>query len=84
MSLTREEVAALARKRQCPRCDLDKTIGNALCRTCRSKLPPHMRLAIENIPAKDSGAVGNALRAAANYFNVHFASIRKFGGGKKR
>ncbi|MEA2463160.1 MAG: hypothetical protein QOJ98_907, partial [Acidobacteriota bacterium] len=26
----------------------------------------------------------NALRAAANYFNVHFASVRKFGGGKKR
>ena len=84
MSLTREQVAALARKRQCPRCDLDKTQGNALCRTCRSKLPPHMRLAIENIPAKDGGAVGNALRAAANYFNVHFASIRKFGGGRKR
>lgn len=84
MQLTREELAALARKRQCPRCDLDKTIGNALCRRCRTKLPPHMRLAIENIPAKDAGAVGNALRAAANYFNVHFASIRKFGGGKKR
>jgi hypothetical protein len=84
MQLTREEVAALARKRQCPRCDFDKTFGNALCRTCRSKLPPHMRLAIENIPAKDSGAVGNALRAAANYFTVHFASIRKFGGGRKR
>lgn len=84
MSLTREQVSALAKKRQCPRCDLDKTIGNALCRTCRSKLPPHMRLAIENIPAKDSSAVGNALRAAANYFTVHFASIRKFGGGRKR
>jgi hypothetical protein len=43
-----------------------------------------MRLAVENIPAKDGGVVGNALRAAANYFNVHFASVRKFGGGKKR
>ena len=84
MHLTKEQVAQLARKRQCPRCDLDKTMGNALCRVCRSKLPPHMRLAVEDIPAKDAGVVGNALRAAANYFNVHFASIRKFGGGKKR
>jgi hypothetical protein len=39
-----------------------------------------MRLAVENIPAKDGGVVGNALRAAANYFTVHFASVRKFGG----
>jgi hypothetical protein len=27
--------------------------------------------------------VSRALRAAVNYFNVHFASIRNFGGGKK-
>ena len=84
MHLTKEQVNQLARKRQCPRCDLDKTMGNALCRVCRSKLPPHMRMAVENIPAKDAGVVGKALRAAANYFNVHFASIRKFGGGRKR
>jgi len=84
VQLTKEQIAGLSKKRQCPRCDLDKTIGNALCRRCRSKLPPHMRLAIENIPAKDGSAVGNALRAAANYFDVHFQSIRKFGGGKKR
>jgi len=84
MHLTRDQVTNLSQKRQCPRCDLDKTLGNALCRRCRSKLPPHMRLAVENIPTKDGGVVGNALRAAANYFNVHFASIRKFGGGKKR
>ena len=84
MQLTKDQVAALAKKRQCPRCDLDKTLGNALCRHCRSKLPPHMRLGIENIPAKDGGVVGNALRAAANYFDVHFASIRRFGGGRKR
>lgn len=84
MHLTKEQVAELSRKRQCPRCDFDKTFGNALCRRCRSKLPPHMRLNVENIPSKDGGVVGNALRAAANYFNVHFASIRKFGGGKKR
>jgi hypothetical protein len=82
--LTREQLEELAKKRSCPRCDLDKTVGNALCRRCRSKLPPHMRLGIENIPAKDAGLVGNALRAAANYFTVHFASVRKFGGGRKR
>jgi hypothetical protein len=84
MALTKEEVAALSKTKSCPRCELEKTVGNALCRRCRSKLPPHMRLAIENIPTKDGNAVGNALRAAANYFNVHFASIRKFGGGRKR
>jgi hypothetical protein len=84
MHLTKEQLAELSKKPRCPRCDFDKTLNNALCRTCRSKLPPHMRLNVENISTKDGGAVGNALRAAANYFNVHFASIRKFGGGKKR
>ena len=82
--LTKDQVEGLAKKKSCPRCDLDKTVGNGLCRRCRSKLPPHMRLAIENIQAKESGAVANALRAAANYFNVHFQSVRNFGGGKKR
>jgi hypothetical protein len=84
MHLTKDQLTDLSKKKQCPRCDFDKTIGNALCRRCRSKLPPHMRLGVENIPAKDAGAVGKALRAAANYFNVHFASVRTFGGGKKR
>ena len=84
MHLTKEQLTDLSKTRSCPRCDLDKTVGNALCRRCRSKLPPHMRLAVENIPAKDGGMVGNALRAAANYFTVHFASVRKFGGGRKR
>lgn len=84
MYLDKKQLNALSEKRQCPRCDFDKTLGNALCRRCRGKLPPHMRLAIEDIPTKDGSVVGNALRAAANYFNVHFASIRKFGGGKRR
>lgn len=84
MQMSRDQVAQLSKKKSCPRCDFDKTLGNALCRTCRSKLPPHMRLGIENISSKDGGVVGNALRAAANYFNVHFASVRKFGGGRKR
>ena len=81
--MTRDDISGLAKRRSCPRCDLDKTIGHALCRSCRSKLPPHMRLALERIPAKEPFDVSRAMKAAANYFNVHFQSIRKFGGGKK-
>lgn len=82
-NLNREQVAGLANRRQCPRCDLDKTIGSALCRRCRSKLPAHMRAALEAIDRQDEWTVARALRAAANYFNVHFQSVRNFGGGKK-
>ena len=82
--LTKDQVQGIAKTKSCPRCDLDKTVGNGLCRRCRAKLPPHMRLAVENIPAKDESTVASALRAAANYFNVHFQSVRNFGGGKKR
>jgi hypothetical protein len=84
MNLTKEQLEGLAKRPSCPRCDLDKTVGNALCRRCRAKLPPHMRMAIENVTDKDAWTVGKALRAAANYFNVHFQSVRNFGGGKKR
>ena len=77
MHMTRDDVAALSKKRQCPRCDLDKTLGNALCRTCRSKLPPHMRNALEAIPNKDVWTVGRAMRAAANYFKIGRASCRE-------
>ena len=82
--MTKEEVARLANGSRCPRCDLNKTIGAALCRRCRAKLPAHMRAGLEGIPSKDEWSVGRAIRAAANYFNVHFASVRKFGGGRKR
>ena len=84
MAMTKDQVAKLAKKPRCPRCDFNKTMGAALCRSCRSKLPPHMRRPLEGIPARDENVVGQALRAAANYFTVHFASVRKFGGGKKR
>ena len=84
MNLTKEQLASLANRPKCPRCDLEKTVGNALCRRCRSKLPPHMRIGVENIPSKEPWTVGSALRQAANYFNVHFQSVRNFGGGKKR
>lgn len=82
--MTKEQLVALASRPQCPRCNLDKTVGNALCRRCRAKLPVHMRNAVEDIPGKDAWSVGRALRQAANYFNVHFQSVRNFGGGKKR
>jgi hypothetical protein len=81
---TKEEVEKLARRPRCPRCDLDKTFGSALCRSCRSKLPAHMRARLERIPAQDASAVVRAIRSAANYFNVHFQSVRNFGGGRKR
>ena len=81
--MTKEQVAGLAKRPRCPRCDLNKTIGAALCRRCRSKLPAHMRMALEKVSAQDEWTVQRAMRAAANYFNVHFQSVRKFGGGKK-
>jgi tRNA(Ile2) C34 agmatinyltransferase TiaS len=84
MTLSKEEVAGLARRPRCPRCDLNKTIGNALCRRCRSKLPPNMRAELERIAAKDGWVVARAVRAAARYFDVHFQSVRNFGGGRKR
>ena len=84
MTLTPEQVRALAKKKHCPRCEIDKTMGTALCRSCRSKLPPHMRAAMERVESQDAWVVGRALRAAANYFNVHFQSVKNFGGGKKR
>ena len=84
MNLTKEQLAGLATRARCPRCDLNKTVGTGLCRSCRSKLPPNMRAALEKIGSKDAWSVGSALRAAANYFNVHFQSVRNFGGGKKR
>ena len=84
MALTREQIVGLAKTPRCPRCDFDKTMGNALCRSCRSKLPPNMRLSLERIPSKDEWAVARAMRAAAHYFDVHFQSIRNFGGGRRR
>ena len=80
---TNDDLLALARRPECPRCALNKTVGAGLCRRCRSKLPDQMRAALERIQDKDAFKVSHALRAAANYFNVHFQSVRKFGGGRK-
>lgn len=82
--LTRVDIARLAKRRSCPRCSLQKTEGNALCRRCRFKLPAHMRLELEGIEAREEGRVAGALRAAANYLDVHFRSIRQFRGGRIR
>jgi len=43
-----------------------------------------MRNALERIPQKEPSLVARALRGAADYFNLHFQSVRNFGGGKKR
>jgi hypothetical protein len=82
--MTRQNIDRLAMRRNCPRCTLDKTLGMALCRRCRYKLPPHMRTPLEHIAAKNEGIVYGALRAAAQYFDLHYRSVRDFGGGRPR
>ena len=84
MDFTKSAITQLARAPRCPRCHLNKTQGNALCRACRSRLPASMRTALEGVAAKDPWSVGRALFQAASYFNIHFQSIRNFGGGRKR
>jgi hypothetical protein len=43
-----------------------------------------MRLPLEGIGKREEQVVANALRAAANYFDVHFKSILYFRGGRNR
>ena len=45
--------------------DLNKTIGNALCRSCRAKLPENMRIALERIPSKDAWTVSRAVEPSS-------------------
>jgi uncharacterized paraquat-inducible protein A len=82
--ISAQQIARLAKRKSCPRCNLEKTEGNALCRRCRFKLPAHMRLELDGIEARGVGRVAGALRAAANYLDVHFRSIRQFRGGRIR
>ena len=82
--VSRRQIEKLARRKSCPRCSLEKTEGNALCRRCRFKLPAHMRLPLEGISERDESVVAGALRAAANYLDVHYKSVRDFGGGRPR
>jgi len=79
----RREIDRLAKRRSCPRCSLDKTEGTALCRRCRYQLPTNMRIPLEGIVQREEWTVYGALRAAAAYFDVHFRSIRDFGGGRR-
>lgn len=79
----RDELNRLARTAKCPRCDFDKTGGAAICRRCRAQLPEHMRRGLEAIDRYEEATVLRAIRAAANYLDVHFQSIRRFGGGRK-
>ena len=82
--MSRSQIERLAKRRSCPRCNLRKTQGTALCRRCRYKLPAHMRSPLEGIANREEWIVAAALRAAANYFEVHFKSIRAFRGGRIR
>ena len=80
--LSREEIERLAKRKNCPRCSLEKTEGTALCRKCRFTLPAHMRQPLEGILGRDESIVSGALRAAVNFLDVHYRSIREFGGGR--
>lgn len=82
--VSRQQIEKLARRRSCPRCSLEKTEGTALCRRCRYKLPAHMRLPLEGIKQQEERVVASALRAAANFFDIHYRSILDFGGGRIR
>ena len=82
--LSKSQIERLAKRRNCPRCNMEKTAGNALCRRCRFKLPAHMRLPLEEIGRKEEWIVAGALRAAASYFDIRYKSIRLFRGGRLR
>ena len=82
--VSRLQIDKLAKRRSCPRCSFDKTEGTALCRRCRFKLPAHMRQPLEGIGQREEWVVAGALRAAANYLDVHYKSILAFGGGSHR
>jgi hypothetical protein len=82
--ISAQQIARLAKRKSCPRCSLEKTEGTALCRRCRFKLPAHMRIPLQEIATRDAWVVTGALRAAANYFEIHYKSIRFFGGGRVR
>ena len=79
-----KDIERLAKRRNCPRCSMEKTEGTALCRRCRYKLPAHMRRPLEGIAQRNESVVFGALRAAATYFDTHYRSIRDFGGGRRR
>lgn len=82
--VSKQQIEKLAKRRNCPRCSMEKTEGTALCRRCRFKLPSHMRLPLEGIAKREEWIVASALRAAADYFDIHYKSVRYFRGGRIR
>ena len=82
--MTRQQIERLAKRKSCPRCSMEKTEGTALCRRCRYKLPANMRIPLEGIVRRKESVVTGAIRAAANYFDIHYQSIRNFRGGRNR
>jgi hypothetical protein len=82
--LAKDQLKRLARSEKCPRCDFDKTLDTAICSRCRNKLPENMRLGLVKIEEREPSFVERAIRQAVNYFDVHYQSIRNFGGGKKK
>ncbi|MFN2442740.1 MAG: hypothetical protein ABR517_08655 [Thermoanaerobaculia bacterium] len=43
-----------------------------------------MRAPLESIDRRDPAVVSRGLRAAANYFELRFGSVRDLGGGRRR
>lgn len=84
MQNVHDAIRSLARAESCPRCDLQKTQGAVLCSRCRLKLPSNMRIGLERVERYETGFVARAMRAAANYFDLRFQSVRNFGGGRRR
>ncbi|MGA7617214.1 MAG: hypothetical protein WBX15_18780 [Thermoanaerobaculia bacterium] len=84
MTGSRQEIHKLAVSEDCPRCHHEKTLGTGLCHRCRSQLPANMRRELVAIETQEVGKVVRAMRAAANYFHLHFQSIRNFGGGRRK
>jgi predicted amidophosphoribosyltransferase len=74
-------VRHLARSPLCPRCRAHKEEASALCRACTGMLPAQMRADLEQIESRPPDAVFRAIRAAANYFDLHFRSIRQIRHG---
>jgi hypothetical protein len=79
-----DDLSRLATRQHCPLCEGGKTTEAALCRKCRMKLPPHMRTNLTAIRKREPGIVAAAIRQAVRYIDVHFQSIRNFGGGRRR
>ena len=78
------DVSRLAKRQHCPLCEGGKTTEAAICRKCRMKLPPHMRTNLTAIREREPDTVTTAIRQAVRYIDVHFQSIRNFGGGRRR